>query len=59
MPFSGLVFLADAGNGDQFFLSLSGNQEVYVWDHENDSRTWVAPTVLVFLKAWMSGDLAI
>lgn len=38
MPFDGLVFFADAGNGDQFALSLSGNCEVYVWDHENDSR---------------------
>jgi hypothetical protein len=59
MPFSGLVFFADAGNGDQFFLSLSGNREVYVWDHESDSRTWVASTVLGYLQAWMSGELTI
>ena len=25
LAFAGLVFLADAGNGDQFFVSLSGN----------------------------------
>lgn len=29
-PFVGMVFFADAGNGDQFFVSLSGNNEVYV-----------------------------
>ncbi len=59
MPFNGLVFFADAGNGDQFFVSLSGNNEVYVWDHESDSRTWVAATVLGYLQAWMRGDLTV
>ena len=47
---AGLVFFADGGNGDQFFLSLSGSNEIYVWDHESDSRTWVAPTVLGYLE---------
>jgi hypothetical protein len=59
MPFVGLVFFADAGNGDQFFVSLSGTNEVYVWDHESDSRTWVATTVLGYLEAWMRGKLTI
>lgn len=59
MPFDGLVFFADAGNGDQFFVSLSGNNEVYVWNHEDDSRTWVAPTVPGYLEAWMTGRLTI
>ena len=44
------MFFADGGNGDQFFLSLSGSNEIYVWDHESDSRTWVAPTVLGYLE---------
>lgn len=59
MPFAGLVFFADAGNGDQFFVSLSGNNEVYVWDHENDSRTWVASTVLAYLEGSMRGHLTV
>lgn len=59
MPFDGLVFFADAGNGDQFALSLSGNHEVYVWNHVDDSRMWVAPTVIRYLKDWMSGALTI
>lgn len=59
MPFDGLVFFADAGNGDQFFVSLSGNNEVYVWNHEDDSRTWVASTVLGYLEAWMRGQLKV
>lgn len=57
MPFNGLVFFADAGNGDQFALSLTGNCAVYVWDHENDSRTWIAPTVMAYLEGWMTGRI--
>lgn len=57
MPFDPLVFFSDAGNGDQFAVAMRGNQEVYVWDHEDDSRTWVAPTVLRFLEDRMTGRL--
>jgi hypothetical protein len=59
MPFDGLVFFADAGNGDQFALSLSGNCEVYVWDHETDSRSWVAPSVMAYLEGWMTGRIKV
>ena len=59
MPFDGLVFFADAGNGDQFALSLSGNHEVYVWNHEDDSRTWVASSVLAYLEGWMTGRITV
>jgi hypothetical protein len=57
MPFGGLAFFADAGNGDQFFVSLGCNNAVYVWEHESDSRTWLAATVLGYLEAWMRGEL--
>jgi cell wall assembly regulator SMI1 len=59
MPFDGIVFFADAGNGDQFGVSLSGNHEVYVWNHEDDSRVWVAPTILGYLENWMTGRLTV
>jgi hypothetical protein len=59
MPFDALVFFADAGNGDQFFMSLRGNNEVYVWNHEDDSRTWVAATVLDYLRDWMQGHVTV
>ena len=59
MPFEGLIFFADAGNGDQFALSLSGNHEVYVWDHETDSRTWVAPSVMAYLEGRMTGRITV
>jgi hypothetical protein len=59
MPFAGLGFFADAGNGDQFAVSLSGNHEVYVWNHADDSRVWVAPTVMRYLEDWMTGSLKV
>jgi len=59
MPFDGILFFADAGNGDQFGLSLSGNNDVFAWDHEDDSRRWVADSALAYLEAWMTGRLTI
>jgi hypothetical protein len=59
LPFEGLVFFSDAGNGDQFAISLRGPQDVYVWNHEDDSRVWVASTVLDFLRRWMTDELTI
>jgi len=45
MPFDPLLFFADAGNGDQFaFPRTPPRDEVFVWDHEDDSRRWVAGT---------------
>jgi hypothetical protein len=59
MPFDALVFFSGAGNGDYIAVAMRGNREVYVWNHEDDSRTWVAPTVLRFLEDWMTGRLAV
>lgn len=59
LPFEGLVFFSDAGNGDQFAISLRGARDVFVWNHEDDSRMWVAPTVLDFLRRWMTGELTV
>jgi len=61
MPFQPLLFFADAGNGDQFaFVVLAGaipRPDVFVWDHENDSRTWVAPSLETYLQWWLSGRI--
>jgi SMI1-KNR4 cell-wall len=59
LPFEGLVFFGDAGNGDQFAISLRGAQDVFVWNHEDDSRVWVASTLLDFLRRWMTDELTI
>jgi hypothetical protein len=61
MSFDSLLFFADAGNGDQFaFPVQSGEvrrQEVFVWNHENDSRTWAAPSLDLYLQWWLTGRL--
>lgn len=59
MPFDSLVFFSDAGNGDQFAVAMRANREVYVWNHEDDSRVWVAQSVVRFLEDWMTGRLTV
>lgn len=58
MPFDALLFFADAGNGDQFaFVLRDGRKDIFAWDHENDSRTWVAPNLEKYLTWWLDGTL--
>jgi len=63
MPFDHLLFFADAGNGDQFaFGILNGeirNPDIFVWNHEDDSRTWVAPSLDIYLEWWLNGKLKV
>ncbi|MFE1883504.1 SMI1/KNR4 family protein [Streptomyces diastatochromogenes] len=58
MPFDPLLFFADAGNGDLFAL-LPGlrRPDVFVWNHEDDSRTWVAPSLAKYLEWWLTGQI--
>ncbi|MFD8705854.1 SMI1/KNR4 family protein [Kitasatospora sp. NPDC059648] len=50
MPFDCLLFIGDAGSGDQFALvPNTRHPDVFVWDNENDSRTWVAPGLAKYL----------
>lgn len=63
MPFENLLFFADAGNGDQFAYPLiqgaSLRPDIFAWDHENDSRTWVAPSLRLYIEWWLSGKLSL
>ena len=60
MPFDPLMFFADAGNGDQFaFVMLDRPVDVFVWDHETDSRTMIAPSLATYLQWWLDGTLQI
>lgn len=63
MSFELLLFFGDAGNGDQFaFRILSGEvrmSDIYVWDHENDSRIWIAPSLKTFIEWWSAGKIEI
>lgn len=59
MPFEPLLFFGDAGNGDQFALRSPPVErgDVFAWDHESDSRTWVAPDVETYLRWWLTGKI--
>lgn len=62
MPFDALLFFADAGNGDYFafpIVSSGTRNDVFVWNHEDDSRYWVAPNLKIFIERWLTGELAI
>lgn len=61
MPLNPLIFFADAGNGDLFGFAVVQNQirlsRVFAWSHENDSRTWVAPSLEKYLEWWLTGKI--
>jgi hypothetical protein len=58
MPFEPLLFFADAGNGDQFaFVMRDRPPDVFLWDHETDSRTMVATGLADYLEGWLSGRI--
>ncbi|MFJ6752064.1 SMI1/KNR4 family protein [Streptomyces sp. NPDC091266] len=43
MPFEPLLFFGDSGGGDQFaFVRRPSRADIFVWEHEDDSRRWVA-----------------
>lgn len=53
MSFDDVVFFGDPANGDQVFIATTGIQQVYLWDHETDSRTWVASSITNYLERRM------
>lgn len=63
MPFDCLLFFADAGNGDQFAFPIQAGgirrDDVFVWNHEDDSCTWATPSLSKYLEWWLSGKLKI
>lgn len=63
MSFDQLLFFSDAGNGDLFgFITLNGKfdrSDVFVWNHETDSRSWIAPNLATFVKWWASGTIKV
>ena len=64
MPFDNLFFFSDAGNGDLFCYAILKNgiiekTDIYVWNHENDSRIWVAASLKHFIEGWITGKLEV
>jgi hypothetical protein len=50
MPFDHLLFFGEEGNGDLHAFPIKidggyGDQNIYEWDHENDSRNWRASSI--------------
>lgn len=63
MPFDHLLFFSDNGCGDLFgYKILNGRiqtEDIYVWNHEDDSRMWVASSLKVFIKGCILGEITI
>lgn len=62
MPFDHLLFFADAGNGDQFAFAIHADgqihrPDIFAWNHEDDSRTWVAPSLRKYFEWWLTGTI--
>ncbi|WP_369199928.1 SMI1/KNR4 family protein [Streptomyces sp. PU-14G] len=57
MPFEPLLFFGDDGGGDQFaFVRVPRREEdVFVWEHETDSRTWAAAGLDDYLRRVLGG----
>ncbi|MEV7017331.1 SMI1/KNR4 family protein [Streptomyces sp. NPDC093991] len=57
MPFDSLMFFGDNGGGDQFaFVRAPKSDEVFVWDHETDSRRCVSPNLESYLRSALGSD---
>lgn len=63
MPFDHLLFFADAGNGDLFaYTILNGivqKDDIYVWNHEDDSRKWISPSLEDFIERMITGKISV
>ena len=63
MPFDSLLFFGAAGNGDQFAFPIQAGKirrdDVFVWNHEDDSRTWVAPNLEKFVEWFLDGRISV
>jgi hypothetical protein len=62
-PLNDFLFFSDAGNGDLFGFKISnGNiqsEEIYVWNHEDDSRSIISASLEEFVKGWMNGEISV
>jgi hypothetical protein len=58
MSFDDLILFGELGNGDMLFQPCvpPDNENVFVWDHEDDSRTWRATDVADALRRLAAGQ---
>lgn len=61
--FNNLFFFADAGNGDLIAFEMQDGvlekPDVYFWNHEDDTREWLAPGLKAFIEGWLTGSILI
>jgi len=63
MPFDHLLFIGEFGNGDLFAYPIMGDgnarykNDIFRWDHESDSRAWVANTLERYLREVLDGSI--
>lgn len=61
MSFDQLLFFSDSGCGDQFAFTITGGaihrDDVFVWNHETDSRQWVATCLWQFLIGFLDSKI--
>ncbi|MGI5350561.1 SMI1/KNR4 family protein [Streptomyces sp. CA-250714] len=57
MPFEALLFFGDNGGGDQFaFVRRPPRADIFVWEHEDDSRRWAAPDLQTYLRRSLAAE---
>ncbi|MFI2078677.1 SMI1/KNR4 family protein [Streptomyces triculaminicus] len=57
MPFGAFLFFGDNGGGDQFaFVRTPPRPDIFVWQHEDDSRRWVARDLQDYLGRALADD---
>ncbi|WGD42946.1 SMI1/KNR4 family protein [Streptomyces cathayae] len=55
MPFDSLLFIGDSGGGDLFaFVVKPLRLDIFVWEHETDSRRWVARDLEDYIRRYLS-----
>jgi hypothetical protein len=63
MPLDCLLFFAEDGTGDYFgFAVVKGrvpHSRIYFWNHEDDSRLSIAPSLEYFIKNWRLGKIKV
>lgn len=62
MPFDPLFCFAGAGNGGLFFFPIQAGginrPDVFLWNHESDSRMWKCNNLQQFVEQWFRGQLS-